>query len=125
MTDALTFPLRQHLLRWEKDWGDLTATDEALYTNLWHVNWSDVEAIWIGNLASGELALMIQPKHRSGLRLRGSMLSRISLGADRLIGKRSVSLAASLFDRPLEEVVEALSAKAERPLGEPPPSRSR
>jgi hypothetical protein len=56
--------------------------------------------------------------------MKGSKLSRLGLGLDAVVGIRNVSLAEALFDRPLEEVIEALSAKSGRPLGEPPPNRS-
>ena len=124
MPAEIAFPLRQLVLRREKSWGELTATDTALFTNLWHIEWGDVEAIWIGQLASGQPALMIRPKQRSDLRMKGSKLSRLGISLDALVGVRNVSLAEALFDRPLEAVIEALSAKSGKPFGEPPGNRS-
>jgi hypothetical protein len=86
----------------------------AALDRLWEIDWRDVEAIWVGQLATGEEALTIRPRERSALRLKGSRVARL------IRAGRHAQLAARLFDGPLEDVVAALSEKTGRAFGTPP-----
>ena len=115
VVDSVIFPLCQRLLKWEKDWGVLTVSPDGLLTNLWRIDWDEVEAVWIGSLASGDDALLIRPIRKSSVEWQGSRLARIGF-----IGSKNLSLAGPLFDVSLDEVVNAMSRVARRPLGVPP-----
>ena len=107
-------PLRQPILRWEKYWGDLVVTDRSLSTRRWEIAWDDVEAIWIGRLATGQPALTIRPRSRGDIRFHGSWLARLAQAG------RHVQLAEILFDRPMDDVLEILSAKSGRSFAASP-----
>jgi len=85
----------------------LVATARTLSSPRWRVDWDDVASVSIGTMPGMRCrSLRIEPVKPSDLQHKPS--------------KTVGLLRKTLFDRPLEDIIVALSEKANRPLGRRP-----
>jgi hypothetical protein len=97
----------------------LTATDTALSSHRWTIDWDKVTSVSIGQMPYvGGRSLCIETFRREDLRLlKPSKIMSALIWLSSLFKQPEIQLSETYFDRPLERVIEDLSRKAGRPLG--------
>ncbi len=88
---------------------------------MWSLDWDRVSAMWIGNTLSGQRAILIEPIRPSDIRGPESKALAVSKTVSRAFSAlftpkapEQVMLLQANVDRPLEQLLSELEAKAGR-----------